>query len=248
MSTDYQKRVADLRELAAAQGWTVAETKKGHLSWYVPNGKGIVVSATSASDWRAFRNTVSALRREGLNFRGDEKAVPTLKDSELVRFPHITAIISQWQHPEWADKDEQAMLEIELFAAVENSERLAWIKHEMSIYWGDREGLIQILKDNDFHCTCGQEYLEAIGLGSHVVKEHERNRTHHAPVGIPAAPYGTFTAEAAYIDQILELEAENGDLRTQNQSLTDQLRNAQQRAEHGDQLFEEISRIIRQNS
>lgn len=54
------------RVLSAAkeQGWSLRETKDG-VMLLAPNGTGKVTVHGTPSDWRALRNTISAMRREG---------------------------------------------------------------------------------------------------------------------------------------------------------------------------------------
>ncbi len=60
MSSDW-KRVL---EAAAEQGWISRPTKDG-VMLLAPNGTGKVSVHGTPSDWRALRNTISDLRREG---------------------------------------------------------------------------------------------------------------------------------------------------------------------------------------
>lgn len=61
MSKDLRKvmRVAELAN------WRVEATRNGHFRWLSPDGATIVTAGT-ASDVRAYRNTLSLLRRHGL--------------------------------------------------------------------------------------------------------------------------------------------------------------------------------------
>jgi hypothetical protein len=51
---------------AVAQGWRVGRRTKHGLRLLSPDGRAVVTLANSPSDFRAWRNTLAALRRAGL--------------------------------------------------------------------------------------------------------------------------------------------------------------------------------------
>lgn len=56
-----------LAKLALAQGWEIERTGNDHLRWKAPDGKGIVISAsTPARGRRSSLNAIADLKRNGL--------------------------------------------------------------------------------------------------------------------------------------------------------------------------------------
>lgn len=55
-----------LKRLAREAGWTVEQTRNGHLRWTSPSGAR-VTSAGTGSDSRGVLNLVADLRRAGLD-------------------------------------------------------------------------------------------------------------------------------------------------------------------------------------
>ncbi len=59
----------ELARQALAQGWRVEYTGTGHWKWYPPPpAAGLVVTSSTPSDSRAFKNIEADLRRHG--FKG----------------------------------------------------------------------------------------------------------------------------------------------------------------------------------
>lgn len=54
-----------IQKAAKKQGWTVRYTGTGHYRWTAPDGQ-CVVSGSTPSDYHAFKNFVSSLKRKGL--------------------------------------------------------------------------------------------------------------------------------------------------------------------------------------
>lgn len=61
------KDLNQLRKLAEAQGWRVVRTHNDHYKWYAPDGKTMVVSGSTPSDHRAFKNQLALMRRAGFH-------------------------------------------------------------------------------------------------------------------------------------------------------------------------------------
>lgn len=57
---DFKRLIKD----AEKAGWTVEQSRGGHLKWKAPTGK-VIFSASTPSDHRAIKNHVSLMRREG---------------------------------------------------------------------------------------------------------------------------------------------------------------------------------------
>lgn len=55
--------ITDVIERARANGWTVTPTNGGHIRLSHPQAQRLVVTASTASDWRAGRNLAAQLRR-----------------------------------------------------------------------------------------------------------------------------------------------------------------------------------------
>jgi predicted RNA binding protein YcfA (HicA-like mRNA interferase family) len=56
----------DIERAAQEQGWEVGRTGKGHPRFVPPDKtKRIVVGSGTPSDWRALRNLLADLKREG---------------------------------------------------------------------------------------------------------------------------------------------------------------------------------------
>lgn len=51
--------------IATERGWTVSPTKKGHIKFTAPNG-AIIVTSSTPSDHRSWKNLRGQLRRNGL--------------------------------------------------------------------------------------------------------------------------------------------------------------------------------------
>jgi hypothetical protein len=54
-----------LARKARDEGWTIAATRRGHLAWRSPSG-ALIITASTPSDGRAYRNTCADLKRAGL--------------------------------------------------------------------------------------------------------------------------------------------------------------------------------------
>lgn len=61
---------ADLIRAAQAQGWRLEVSQKGHPRLYSPDGKTIIGTSGTPSDFRAFRNFRSRLKKAGVRFDG----------------------------------------------------------------------------------------------------------------------------------------------------------------------------------
>jgi predicted RNA binding protein YcfA (HicA-like mRNA interferase family) len=61
-----RKDLRQLRRRAEKAGWTVTHTRGEHLRWLPPDGGPIVISPSSPSDWRGFKNLKARLKRGGL--------------------------------------------------------------------------------------------------------------------------------------------------------------------------------------
>lgn len=56
----------DLEKAAKEQGWEVGRTKKGHPKFVPPDPmKEIVIGSGTPSDWRAMKNLLAQLKRQG---------------------------------------------------------------------------------------------------------------------------------------------------------------------------------------
>jgi predicted RNA binding protein YcfA (HicA-like mRNA interferase family) len=65
-----KKELKEVIREAENQGWTVRRSKKGHLQFFAPDGKSIVVSGGTPSDHRAMPNLIQRLRRHGFVWKG----------------------------------------------------------------------------------------------------------------------------------------------------------------------------------
>lgn len=103
---------------AQSQGWHVQNTSK-HVRFIGPDGQFVVVPSTP-SDWRSFQNSLSDLRKAGLNpprkrikkkvHQGtDGRAIAVAEaagiDLHCPNFPHIVEIMGRWRHQSWFDQD-----------------------------------------------------------------------------------------------------------------------------------------------
>lgn len=61
------KELKQLRRQAEHQGWRVVRTSADHYKWYAPDGKSMVVSGSTPSDYRAIKNQKSLMRRAGFH-------------------------------------------------------------------------------------------------------------------------------------------------------------------------------------
>lgn len=111
---------------AQSQGWHVQDTSK-HLRFVGPDGQFVIVPSTP-SDWRSFQNSLSDLRKAGLNpprkrikkkvHEGtDGRAIAVAEaagvDLTCPHFPHINEIMGQWRHTSWFDDQGQPLDEDE---------------------------------------------------------------------------------------------------------------------------------------
>jgi len=56
----------DIEKAAKEQGWEVGRTKKGHPRFVPPDPtKEIVIGSGTPSDWRALKNLLAQLKRQG---------------------------------------------------------------------------------------------------------------------------------------------------------------------------------------
>lgn len=55
--------------IARMAGWRIERTRKNHIKFVPPWGKGVVFFSGTTSDWRAVRNLRSKLRHHGLDTR-----------------------------------------------------------------------------------------------------------------------------------------------------------------------------------
>lgn len=56
----------DIERAAKEQGWEVGRTKKGHPRFVPPDPtRGIVIGSGTPSDWRALKNLLAELKRQG---------------------------------------------------------------------------------------------------------------------------------------------------------------------------------------
>jgi hypothetical protein len=60
------KKTRDFARFAMERGWQVSITNGGHLKFVSPTGTVLFTSSTP-SDWRAWKNFRSQLRRQGLD-------------------------------------------------------------------------------------------------------------------------------------------------------------------------------------
>jgi hypothetical protein len=59
------KEIKALVRLAQERGWSVTDTRNGHLKFQSPDGD-IVFGPSTPSDWRSVKNMKAHLRRAGL--------------------------------------------------------------------------------------------------------------------------------------------------------------------------------------
>lgn len=52
---------------AEAQGFRVELSNSGHLKWFSPNGRDVIVSGSTESDPRGIKNHLARLRKAGYN-------------------------------------------------------------------------------------------------------------------------------------------------------------------------------------
>lgn len=64
MSIGTSKELKLIISKATSQGWEVTQNKANHLRWQSPEG-GVVFTALTPSDWRAFKNILRDLRKYG---------------------------------------------------------------------------------------------------------------------------------------------------------------------------------------
>ena len=64
MSNGNNKELKLIIRKAEAQGWEVTQNKANHLRWESPVG-GVVFTALTPSDWRAFKNILRDLKKYG---------------------------------------------------------------------------------------------------------------------------------------------------------------------------------------
>ena len=63
--TSMNKAMKKLTKQAEAQGWRVEPTRNGHIRFLAPDGKTIVIWASTPSDHRAWKNGLSQMKRAG---------------------------------------------------------------------------------------------------------------------------------------------------------------------------------------
>jgi hypothetical protein len=107
----------DLKEIARAaenQGWRIVRRRGGHLAFYAPDGKHIVHSSATPSDYRATANLVAELRKHGFRLEGtltsdmefrititvgehgvSEDSASTFLDGFLATHPETGPVVSQ---------------------------------------------------------------------------------------------------------------------------------------------------------
>lgn len=61
------REIAALAARALAAGWEIRRTASNHFAWRAPEGRALIVSAGTPSDWRSARNLRARLRRAGLD-------------------------------------------------------------------------------------------------------------------------------------------------------------------------------------
>lgn len=61
-----KKWLRPIVEVAESQGWRVEPTRRNHFQFKAPDGVHMVTTSGTPSDYRVLRNTVSQLRRAGL--------------------------------------------------------------------------------------------------------------------------------------------------------------------------------------
>lgn len=63
----FKPELQDIIDRATIQKWTITMTKKNHLIFKAPAGKGIVITGGTPGDHRALKNLKSRLKRLGYN-------------------------------------------------------------------------------------------------------------------------------------------------------------------------------------
>lgn len=55
----------DIIKLAVDQNWKVGRTSKNHLRFISPDGKGMVITSSTASDRKSVKNFLARMKRNG---------------------------------------------------------------------------------------------------------------------------------------------------------------------------------------
>jgi predicted RNA binding protein YcfA (HicA-like mRNA interferase family) len=65
-----KKELKDIVKTAEMQGWRVENTKKGHLTFFAPDGINMLTTGGTPSEHRAIANLLASLRRYGFKWKG----------------------------------------------------------------------------------------------------------------------------------------------------------------------------------
>lgn len=55
----------DLKRTATRDGWRVITTGRNHLKWLSPDGRTMLFTGATPSDWRAIKNHKANMKRAG---------------------------------------------------------------------------------------------------------------------------------------------------------------------------------------
>jgi predicted RNA binding protein YcfA (HicA-like mRNA interferase family) len=59
------REARDVCNKAKKQGWSIGKTRNGHLKLRPPNKNIVIIGPSTPSDWRAVKNLIAHMKRNG---------------------------------------------------------------------------------------------------------------------------------------------------------------------------------------